>query len=337
LATSNASAQDAALPAGVTPTPAGERRVGIGYALWHTTANWETNSPKAPWGHPELGNYVSSDRSVMQQHARWLADAGVDFVLLDWSNDLDTDTRDQHGPPDKLFIENTTPLLFATFAGVHPHPRIAFLVGYSGNALRDAAKQHNENIDIDAVLGGKLRAKCDQVYQQYVQHKLFGPMLETYLGKPLLLVYLGVPCPFQTSAPTWTDPRFTVRFMTAYLAQQPSLLGPGGVSRFGYWSWEERRLQSYTVFDGHPEAMTAVAAWRGSDTPGRANGDTFRANWARARQVGPRFVLAGTFNEWWQAEQPTAEGSKDIEPSREFGDRYLQILREQATLFKAGK
>ena len=85
--------------------------------------------------------------------------------------------------------------------------------------------------------------------------------------------------------------------------------------------------------------MTAVAAWRNSaahPTQGRRNGETFRGQWARARAIGPRFVLAGTFNEWRSGEQPSADVSKDIEPSTEFGDQYLGILKHEAARFKAG-
>ena len=34
------------------------------------------------------------------------------------------------------------------------------------------------------------------------------------------------------------------------------------------------------------------------------------------------------------SEEPSAEVSKDIEPSREFGTEYLDLLREEADRFK---
>ena len=33
--------------------------------------------------------------------------------------------------------------------------------------------------------------------------------------------------------------RFTVRYMTAYIAEQPELLGPDRISKYGFWSWED--------------------------------------------------------------------------------------------------
>jgi hypothetical protein len=63
---------------------------------------------------------------------------------------------------------------------------------------------------------------------------------------------------------------------------------------------------------------------------GRRNGQTYRDGWARARKVGPRFALAGSFNEWSNPnEEPSAEISKDIEPSHVFGMKYLDLLKKE--------
>ena len=86
--------------------------------------------------------------------------------------------------------------------------------------------------------------------------------------------------------------------------------------------------------------MTVVASWRRDvslDAPGRSGGKTFLANWKAARRVGPQFVMAGTFNDWWIVEQISPEISKDLEPSQQFGFHYLNIVKQQASLFKQGK
>jgi len=322
----------------VSPMPAAERRVGIGYTLWHTQADWMGRAAgQRPWGKPELGYYVSSDRRVMRQHAEWLSAANVDFVLLDWSNDLGTDTREQKGPSDQLFIENTTPLLFDTWAGMAKKPKIAFLIGIPGPMLRPAVQSAGQDADLDVITAGELRKKADQIHAQYVANARFAPLLEQYLGKPLLVIMIGVPCPYKHKAPTWSDPRFTVRWMTAYLPEQ-GLSSSDGVSTLGYWSWEDRGPPTYSVYDGKAEAMTVVAAWR-DVRPGvggrkRRQGATYREEWTRARQIGPRYVLAGTFNEWWVSEQISPDDSKDIEPDASAGHTYLDILAQEAALFK---
>ncbi len=312
------------VPTGVTPTPPQSREVGINYTLWHYAKNgpeWKTS-----WGEPELGYYASGDRSLIRQHAVWLAHAGVDFILLDWSNQIGADGRTRKGLVWQLSIEDATRTLFDEYATLPARPKIAMLLGTPK--------------DPTAITDGRLQAKVDQVHSEFVENPAYGGLLLNYLGKPLLVVYVDTPSPYQHSAPPWSDARFTVRFMTGFLSQQPSLLGPGRVSQYGYWSWEDRGSPTFPVVRGHPEVMTVVAAWRpargGIPARGREGGATFRAEWALARRLGPRFVLVSDFNEWRRGEQPSAEISKDVEPSVQFGHLYLDILGEQAKLFKAG-
>ena len=67
-------------------------------------------------------------------------------------------------------------------------------------------------------------------------------------------------------------------------------------------------------------------------TPGtvvpRADGLTYAAAWRAALAVEPAWVLVASWNEWH-------EGS-EIEPSREFGSRYLEATRIWADRFRAG-
>ena len=140
--------------------------------------------------------------------------------------------------------------------------------------------------------------------------------------------------------PDGSDPRSTVQWTNGFVTQQPNLRTADRVSRFGFWSWEDRGPQTYTVHDGRPEAMVVTACWRDDPecpTPGRRNGQTFREQWARARKVGPRFAMVVSWNEWVLGEQPSAEVSKDLEPSKEHGRLYLDILKEQIALFKQGR
>jgi hypothetical protein len=280
------------------------------------------------WGEPHLGYYSSSDPSVIRQHAAWLVDAGVDFIYIDWSNNVDADIRTGSGNHSLLNIEKSTLVLFDEFARLQRAPKVAIMIGF--------ARQPG------AVTDGRLQRKADQVYQQFIAKPEYQRVLQTYLGKPLLIVYTDTPSPYQNGLPPWSDARFTVRYMTGFVTQQPRLLGTSRLSKFGYWTWEDRGEQTYTVFRGHPEALTVVPSWRGDSharipAQPRDDGQTFRAEWARARIVGPKFVLVNTFNEWAQGEDATPEVSKDIEPCKQFGTLYLDILKEQAALFKAGK
>ena len=77
----------------ITPVAPSEREVGIAYSLWMDRDVWSSSSNT--WGTPTLGPYDSRERRIIRQHALWLADAGVDFIWLDWSNNVTYD-------PDEL-------------------------------------------------------------------------------------------------------------------------------------------------------------------------------------------------------------------------------------------
>jgi len=321
------------------PVPPGERLVGIAYSTWFPPVNWGSI-----WGTPELGEYRSDDPAVLRQHAEWLAYAGVDFVWIDWSNNWTHDpglegkapVLKENGErflayrPDIAAIETATDRLFEVFATVPDAPKVSIFLGYQE--------------DVEGIHDGRLRKKFDQVYRDYVQHPTYGPMLQTYLGKPLVVVYLGTPCRFRSGVPDWDDDRFTVRWMTGFITEQHNLRDADTLlSKYGYWSWEERGDQTFPVHDGRPESMNIVASWRMQAEPGqpgyiapglRRDGDTFRERWARARAIGPRFAMVVSWNEWTTGEQPSVENSKDIEPSVEFGHQYLDLLKEEIARFK---
>ena len=59
------------------------RLVGMSYYTWFIPGR-----RNCQWGTPLVGNYDSDNRDVIRQHGYWLAQAGIDFVIIDWSNDI---------------------------------------------------------------------------------------------------------------------------------------------------------------------------------------------------------------------------------------------------------
>ena len=301
------------------------RKVGLAYTTWHQPVLWGTY-----WGTPELGDYSSNDRNVIQQHGKWLADAGVDFVFIDWSNDINYQYGVTQGRADFDMIEKSVPIIFEEWKTIVKAPKIAIMLGCPDQ--------------VAAYTDGRMQSKIDQVYNMFIANDNCRGQYYTYLGKPLIIIYVGTPSPFQTGLPTTIkDSRFIFRYMTGFLTQQPNLIDSQGQSIYGYWSWEDRGPQTFASLNGYPEACTVTAASReqsgSSFIPaiGRNNGETFKARWSRASSLLVSTVLVISWNEWVNGEQPSAEVSKDLEPSKEFGHQYLDLLKSEIIKFKTSK
>jgi hypothetical protein len=245
-----------------------DKIVGLAYTTWFTSTPW-TNV----WGTPELGFYTSNDTTVIKQHGEWLADAGVDFIFIDWSNDLGYIPGVTVNRPDFDMIENSVPIIFKEWAKIKGAPKISIMLG---------CPDHPE-----AFSDGTMQRKIDQVYSQYIDNKADSSQYFKYLGKPLLIIYIGTPSPFENGIPDFQDSRFTIRYMTGFITEQPNLLsGNNRLSKYGYWSWEDRGDQTYTLLDGQPEACTVSAASRADSVNsipaiGRDNGLTFQSRWCK--------------------------------------------------------
>ena len=308
--------------------------MGLSYTNWFSALPW-TNV----WGHPSVGYYLSSDEKTIHYHLQIIARANVDFLFLDLSNEINADWITRKGEQRSLDrLDNTIKLLEALREA--RNLKISFLTG--GNPP-------------EVVDDGRLQKHVDDLCKLFIFNEKYGDLFLTRQGKPLLTVFLGpsttgqigkprgpgryVPDHWPKPLPPWSDSRLTVRYMGGFLTDQPNLMN-GPISKYGYWSWEDRGLPSYTVVDGQPEEMTVTAASQSSPAhPARPRdaGQTFRENWAYARKIGPQIALVTTFNEWWRGEQHDPEFSRDVEPSQEFGDLYMKILGEEAELFKQGK
>lgn len=321
------------LPEQYHSAPYEDRLVGVAYSTWMYKTSRFTNC----WEHPLLGNYTSLDSpETLKAHAELLYDANVDFVLVDWSNNVDYDfynKKDYRGGKarnDFETIEMGTTQLFESWSKIEESPNIAVFIGCPN--------------DESAIKDGRLQKKADQVYREYIENGEFAKKYQTYLGKPLLVVYLGTPALAQNRLEKlWNDDRFTVRFLTGYIGQQSMYNRKTRAATQPIWSWEEREQQCYAVNKDTVECMTVQSAWRSQDKPGdpnyieaglRNDGDTFLKMWARAKAFGPQIVLCPTWNEYSKGEQPTPEINKDLEPTVESGTFYYDILKEQIKLFK---
>lgn len=308
-------------------TPYEDRLVGIAYSTWHSGSldTWGNRS----WDTPLGGAYFSTNRKVIYEHGILLRDAGIDFVFVDWTNNTNYDRSSTNQSLATFrMIEYATDLLFEIWSQIEGAPKICIFTGPGHQG-------------IESVNNGNHQKKTDQIYRDYVEK--YPDMYFNYEGKPLLICYGATPNQYSPN-PSWNDDRFTIRWATGYVGQQSSLYDKTTLKSHGFWSWEERGAQTYTVGkDGKVEAITCTASSRQQGTPGgsgyipaygREDGMTLKKQFQRANDLGAGIVLLVSWNEWNNGEQPSPEISKDLEPSQIHGTFYYDLLCEQIKKFK---
>ena len=180
---------------------------GIGYETWFMPGGVAWNTREAT---PTLGLYRSDDPNVIKQHAQWISGAGYDFILIDWSNNLGANWT--NGTAAAIIAG--TDAVFQQYAQLSQHPKIALLLGQDDNGQVGTAN---------------FNAQIAEIKNKYLNNSQYSAMLQQYQGKPLLSIFRG---PASDGPPSWSDPAFTVRYMTAY----HEIVGDTG----GQWSWIDR-------------------------------------------------------------------------------------------------
>lgn len=179
---------------------------GIGYETWFRPGvnNWATAEAE-----PVLGYYDSMDENVIVQHAKWLTDAGFDFILIDWSNNLGANWT--NGVAEKI-IQATMKLL-SVYRTLPRHPRFALLLG----------------LDNGEVSTPQFDAQIALIESTILQSPAYLAMWQRYKGRPLLPIYRGASF---SPPPSYVNSRFTIRFMSAFheITTNP----------WGDWSWMDR-------------------------------------------------------------------------------------------------
>ena len=291
----------------VHPDP--RHMVGMEYEPWFTPRNMTWQTAEAI---PLLGRYSSTEAAVLRQHALWLDRAGIDFLLIDWSNNLWGKTSWSQRAPNIQELVNSTTLLLDTYAGMRaqglPTPQVTLLLGLDNGASTTTTALNEEMAWVE---------------QNYVWNPKYQGLWVRYLGKPLIVIFNGGGPGALSGQPPISTSAFTVRWMSSQLQLNH-------LADAGYWSWMDGSVDPVvTDYQGQPEVMTVTPAffgsggWTGPAALARLGGTTYLREFARAMQVRPRFLLINQFNEF--AGQPasapvhvdtyTEALSDDIEPT----------------------
>ena len=317
--------------------------VGMEWEPWFTPLNVRWDTAEAV---PILGNYSSYDRRVIRQHALWMTEAGVDFLLVDWSNNLwGKQHWSERGPYVDELIRGTSAMLdeYARMKreGI-PVPKVTLLLGLD-NGPQTTTTALNEEMR--------------WVYDHYVMNPKYRGLWLYYEGKPLIVPFNGGGPAIRNGQPPVDTSLFTVRWMASQLQFNH-------LEKEGYWSWMDGVIHPIpTYHNGTCEALTVTVAffgdggWTYPQARGRLGGSTYVEEFRTALDTRPHFLLICQWNEF--AGQPkgagygpkhdqyvdcyTPEFSNDIEPTVPglrayrgeggWGYTYLNLTRALVDLY----
>jgi hypothetical protein len=328
---------------GAFPAAAQSRYVGMEYEVWFPGIPGGQQYWHPRWGTPLLGTYSSNDPRVIDKHAQWISDIGVDFILIDLANNSGNALRGR--PIVRTFIEGDTQAVFAEYqklaASGQPHPKIVILLG-----AQNEGDVRGERV----VTSGELQNEADAVYAQFVSK--YPQIYFNFAGKPLLVVYAGVPA--FSASPKWSDPRFTVRWMSGYLESQPNLYKNNPRTNT-LWSWYDRdpvpahhgeSVEAVSVTQAYPGQRSWLdksGKWPAQGRSGTGGRTTLLTQWNKAIGYNPHVILLNQWNEFGNknrgapgtGDQYSAEYSNDLEPTIEFGCGPMTAVQQVVKNWKA--
>ncbi len=260
-------------------------QIGIWYSIWYdlreTNSFWDDAGgeifyrPLLPDG--SYGKYDSGDEEIIQFHLKEIADAQIDFIIMDQTNMIDV-------PPGNL---NASAI------------KVAKAIVNWNNTAGNRKIRYCSAIGALATLDNMelLESEAEKLYTRYVNHRSGMGSEEHHMyedGKPLLVVFN---CYFtekewkeyqKTNETPYMD-RFTVRFSTGHVYK----------GNYGQWGW---------VMPDGPQIDEDVAVmmpgWYkiGFTLPFvfRERGASYENSWKTllASEIVPDHVIINSFNEY---------------------------------------
>jgi glycoprotein endo-alpha-1,2-mannosidase len=270
--------------------------------------------------YPQLGAYDSHDPNLIDQHCRWAKAAGIDGLIVSWwgQNDytdrampLILDACKRHGLTACIYYETV------------PRPQTP------ESAAKDIVKALNKYGRHPAYM--KINGKpVVFIYGRAVQQLGLAEWLKAL--KMVNAEYEGgivaIGDQFSYGAARVFDGVHTYNTAGQLRGRDPSDVGRWAAETYPSWvqlADAAGKISAITVIPGYDD--------RKIRKPGlavkRYDGELYRVQWEQAIKADPHWVLITSFNEWH-------EGS-EIEPSLQYGRRYLDLTAEYAARFKANR
>ncbi len=299
----------------ITVKPA-ESDIGIWYSVWYTyngdyASAFKTNvwkywdiqyEPLLPDG--TYGYYDSLDEDVINFHLKEMSDAGIDFIIMDQTNNIDA----EGGSINARALKMAECIKKWNDAGNRP-------IRYCSAIGKIQWDQAGKAIEDEAVL----------LYNRYLRED-FGDAYYMLDGKPLLIVY------GDGASDLWNEylagggkSKYTDKF-TLRWADNKSTPGYYG------WAYDQGTKQD-------SEVMVVMPGWdnRKGHTPvPRDHGQWYRNSWKQVftASVKPKIIVINSFNEY--AENTGVFTAKTYLYGDDPADMYWNMTKEYIRLYREG-
>jgi hypothetical protein len=318
---------------GMAPTSSVERRVLTFYYPWYGIPTGPGGAGKTVhWGridaqnknisqsthYPALGAYDSHDPAVIEQHCLWAKAAHIDTFIVSWwghgdytdrAMPLILDACKRHGLTACIYYETV------------PKPQTA------QTAAQDIIKVLEKYGSHEAHL------KMDGKPVVFIYGRAVGELGLTGWLEAVKLIKAGyrdgatiLGDQFSYGSARVFDGVHTYNTAGSLSGMSLDALDKWATGTYGTWvqlADAAAKISTVTVIPGYDDTKIRK--------PGlavdRFDGSLYRIQWQRAIEADPHWVLITSFNEWH-------EGS-EIEPSAEFGQKYIDLTTEFAGRFKA--
>lgn len=264
--------------------------------------------------YPAIGPYDSSDPAVLEYHLLLMKTAGIDGVIVDWYGLSDLN--------DYAMLHRNTEALFAAasrfgmkFSICYEDQTIPFLV-QAGRLERSAQVRHAIS---------EINAIADLWFSQ--------PNYVRIDDKPVLLSFGNT----GLSDDEWKQCVEGLKTKVAYFSEHTRRDGAVGAYDWPVPSMGSKATDRFTKLSSDWSHAIPVAFPRFVDIYAEAKvnagyehlddwgGETFKQTLRRASQFDAAIVQVATWNDWGEGTQ--------IEPSREYGFRDLEVLQSYRRKF----
>jgi hypothetical protein len=300
LAPASAMASPAASPTPGLPRVDGVKPVVLAhYYIWFTPGSWN----RAKTDIPLAGRYSSDDIDVMRTHVKQAQAAGIDGFIVSWKSTPDLDPR------------------LANLVTVAAEQNFKLAITYQGldfNRTPLPAARISADLDLFAATYGD------------------NPVFDIF-GKPLV-VLTGTPVMTRATVAKITEPN---RNRLSILASDKNVKSYERIAdvvdgNLYYWSsvnphthsgYAEKLISFGSAVREHGGIWVAPVApgfdarlVGGTSSLDRMDGETLRAEWNAAMSSRPAAIGVISWNEFSE--------NTYVEPSKAYGNRYLDILAE---------